>query len=195
MTQQRARTAGLRAFAIGAAALGILCGTTGSTRASLHQTAWGEVAAQHKLDPALLLAVALMETGKVGRHVATPQPYAIRTAQGSIFPESKHAAVAALNSTLAGMRPADLRTVDVGLMQINLGWQGHRIDRVEDLFEPARNLELGATILSEMIATAPGDLELGVGRYHAGFSDESRARQYGRAVLGIFRRLQRLTWE
>jgi len=45
-------------------------------------------------------------------------------------------------------------------------------------------------ILSEALATAPGDLELGIGRYHS--PNEARARDYGRTVLTIWRGLQQL---
>ena len=47
-----------------------------------------------------------------------------------------------------------------------------------------------ADILAEALATAPGDLELGIGRYHS--PTEARARSYGRTVLTIWQGLRRL---
>ena len=94
---------------------------------------------------------------------------------------------------LSSTDPLAAAAVDVGLMQVNLRWHGHRIASPEELLEPERNLEIAAGILSEALATAPGDLELGIGRYHS--PNEARARDYGRTVLTIWQGLQQLGGE
>ena len=85
-----------------------------------------------------------------------------------------------------------MRSIDVGLMQVNVRWQGHRVGKPEELLDPATNLRVGADILAESIGSAPGNLVLGIGRYHAGFQDEARAYRYGRRVLAVARQIRRL---
>jgi soluble lytic murein transglycosylase-like protein len=59
------------------------------------------------------------------------------------------------------------RSVDVGLLQINIRWHGHRVDDPKSLLDPVINLEIGAAILKEALASAPGDLTAGIGRYQS----------------------------
>ena len=81
--------------------------------------------------------------------------------------------------------------IDIGIMQVNLRWHGHRVADPLTLLEPDSNIRVAAAILREAIDSVPTDLELGVGRYHS--SDPSRARAYGRRVLGIYQGLARLS--
>ena len=151
----------------------------------LRDTAWAEAAAPYDdLDPALLYAIALMESGRPRAGGLAPWPWTLwLPGQGGVFLETREQALVALRAHLD-------TPVDIGLMQVNLRWHGHRVASPEDLLEPQRNLEIAAAILTEALATAPGDLELGIGRYHS--PDEARARAYGRTVLTIWRGLQQL---
>ena len=150
----------------------------------LRDTAWAEVADPYDLDPGLLYAIALMESGRPREGGLAPWPWTLwLPGRGGVFLETREQALSTLRAHSAG-------SVDVGLMQVNLRWHGHRIASPEALLEPERNLEIAAGILSEALATAPGDLELGIGRYHS--PDEARARDYGRTVLTIWRGLQQL---
>ncbi|MFN9588622.1 MAG: lytic transglycosylase domain-containing protein, partial [Pseudomonadaceae bacterium] len=79
--------------------------------------------------------------------------------------------------------------IDVGLGQINLGYQRHRYRQVCDVLDPYRNLALAAAILREQ--HSPGDnWLLAIGRYHrpAGGSPAARYRhsvsQHLARVLG-----------
>ena len=150
----------------------------------LRDTAWAEAAAPYDLDPALLYAIALMESGRPRAGGLAPWPWTLwLPGQGGVFLETREQA-------LSTLRASSSTAVDVGLMQVNLRANGHRVRNPEELLEPERNLEIAAVILSEALATAPGDLELGIGRYHS--PDEARARDYGRTVLTIWRGLQQL---
>ena len=147
-------------------------------------TAWAEAAAPHRLDPALLYAIALMESGRPRDGGLAPWPWTLwLPGRGGVFLASRDQALDTLQAN-SGM------PVDIGLMQVNLRWHGHRVGRPEELLEPRRNLEIAADILAEALATAPGDLELGIGRYHS--PTEARARSYGRTVLTIWQGLRRL---
>ena len=110
-------------------------------------TAWAEAAAPHRLDPALLYAIALMESGRPREGGLAPWPWTLwLPGQGGVFLETREQAL----STLRAHSDA---AVDVGLMQVNLRWHGHRIASPEALLEPERNLEIAAGILSEALAT------------------------------------------
>jgi soluble lytic murein transglycosylase-like protein len=80
--------------------------------------------------------------------------------------------------------------IDVGIMQINLHWHGHRVNDPAELLDPETNLLVGASVLATAIRSAPDDLALGIGRYHSW--QEKRARDYGKRVLAIVHNLQGL---
>jgi hypothetical protein len=147
----------------------------------LESTLWWQIAEQHQLDPYILYAVALVESAKANplNHV-TPWPWAINKSGKSIIPRSQQEARAILNKTLAEGR----RNIDVGLMQINLHWHGHRVGKPEQLLNPVRNLQIGALVLAEAIQSAPHDLVLGIGRYHS-WQNTKAAVSYGRRVLAV----------
>jgi hypothetical protein len=155
---------------------------------SLRDTAWWGVAEQRGLDPYILYAVALVESAKVTKRVAKPWPWALNRQGRPFIPAS----VAEAKAILGGSLAKGVRSIDVGLMQVNVRWQGHRVRQPEDLLDPATNLRVGADILAESIGSAPGNLVLGIGRYHAGFQDEARAYRYGRRVLSVARQIRRL---
>ncbi|MGE0147976.1 MAG: transglycosylase SLT domain-containing protein [Geminicoccaceae bacterium] len=150
----------------------------------MRDTAWAEAASPYDLDPSLLYAIALMESGRPRAGGLAPWPWTLwLPGQGGVYLDSREQA-------LVTLRAHSGTAVDVGLMQVNLRWHGHRVTSPEELLEPERNLAIAAVILSEALATAPGDLELGIGRYHS--PDETRARDYGRTVLTIWQRLRQL---
>lgn len=136
-----------------------------------------------------MFAVALYESRqRAGQGVIAPHPYAMySSATGSHFPATKQAAEAVLAEELR-----KTRVIDVCPMQINIRWNGHRVSRPADLLNLPTCLSVGASLLSAALASAPGDLELGVGRYHTwNVSREGDARQYGRNVIRIWQNLIR----
>jgi soluble lytic murein transglycosylase-like protein len=110
----------------------------------------------------------------------TPWPWAINKSGKSIIPASQQEARAILNKTLI----EGGRNIDVGLMQVNLYWHGHRVGKPEHLLNPVTNLQIGALVLAEAIQSAPHDLVLGIGRYHSWQNTEA-AVSYGRRVLAV----------
>ncbi|MEZ5936096.1 MAG: transglycosylase SLT domain-containing protein [Alphaproteobacteria bacterium] len=129
----------------------------------------------------MLQAIAFAESGRTDDHgLIEPWLWALNIEGRAFYPTSQEEAMALLSAHQD-------RSVDVGLLQINIRWHGHRVDDPNSLLDPATNLEIGAAILKEALASAPGDLTAGIGRYHS--SDPERSRSYARTVLAFYRYL------
>ncbi|MDX8126969.1 transglycosylase SLT domain-containing protein [Methylomonas sp. OY6] len=153
---------------------------------------WGKIAAEKGLDPFELYAVSLMESSKYSsNNTITPWPLAINAAGTAIFPRNRGDALNALACELE----KGITSIDVGLMQINIKWNGYRVSDIKSLFDPEVNLRVGADILAEAIRSEPHDKTLGLGRYHAGYGNEpdrlARAYAYGRRISLIANRLRK----
>ena len=151
------------------------------------QPSWRSIAHECGVAPTLLLAVSLMESGKRDNQTVSPWPYAFNTAGQSHFAPTHAAAVTYLRQAMRRYHP---NRIDVGLMQINLRWHGDKVSSAEALLDPVTNLRIGCDVLKAALASAPGDPELGIGRYHH-WRDERRSRRYGRRVQGIWSNLIR----
>jgi len=147
----------------------------------LQNTFWWQVANRNQLDPYILYAVALVESAKGrGENHISPWPWALNKAGKAIIPSTHQQARLILNKSLANGN----RNIDVGLMQINVRWQGHRVKQPEQLLNPITNLKIGAVVLAEAIQSVPNNLVLGIGRYHS-WQNVDAASAYGRKVLAI----------
>ena len=154
----------------------------------LQNTLWWQVANRHQLDPYVLYAVALIESAKGStKNQVTPWPWALNKSGKSIIPTSQQEARTLLTKTLTEGN----RNIDVGLMQINVHWQGHRVEKPEQLLNPVTNLKFGALVLAEAIQSVHNDLVLGIGRYHS-WQNVSAAVAYGRKVLAVAAQIRTL---
>jgi len=156
-----------------------------------HQTAsapgfpgpeWHRAAQKHGVDPLLLYAVAIQESGRqVGQGRIIPWPYALHFngSMVSFYAESRQEAELLLKLALP-----ITENVDVGLAQVN--WKSHKdkVKRPQDLLDPKINLDVAGRILAEALASTP-DPELGVGHYNSW--QDSKARLYGRRVIRLFK--------
>lgn len=158
---------------------------------NLEGTIFHHAAERYSLDPLLLYAVALAESASGrGNNRVAPWAWTLRTNNGAYYAATKKQAIAYLEKLLLS-ELNERKSIDVGLMQINLFWHGHRVEHPIDLLDPLNNITIGAEILSETIKSAPNDLELGIGRYHH-WSDEKRTRWYAKRVLSIYNNLTQL---
>jgi len=154
----------------------------------LRETAWWRVATERGIDPYILYSVALVESARVSKRLASPYPWSLNQLGKPIIPTSKNKAREILYDSINN----GIRSIDVGYMQVNVKWNGHRVSKPDDLLDPVRNIQVGADILSETINSAPGDLALGIGRYHAGWQDSNRAYNYGNRVISVARLIRSL---
>src|SRR5690349_4124918 len=93
--------------------LGFLsCWSRPVTALDLTGTAWAAAAAPHRLDPALLYAIALMESGRPRDGGLAPWPWTLwLPGQGGVFLASRDQALDTLQANIG-------TSVDVGLMQV-----------------------------------------------------------------------------
>lgn len=155
---------------------------------NLAGTHWERTAELHQLDPYLLYAIALVESSRVAEGRASPWPWALNRGGKSIYASSRNEAIEHLKAVIAHGES----NIDVGLMQVNYRWHFGRAGSLSSLIDPVQNVALGAEILSEAIASVPGNLALGVGRYHA-WQNKEEALQYGNRVLKLSSRLRHQT--
>lgn len=65
------------------------------------------------------------------------------------------------------IRKLDVRSVDIGLMQINWKFHGRHFDSIQALFDPATNLDYAARYLKTLLKEHGGDVEKAVAHYHS----------------------------
>ncbi len=152
----------------------------GEAAVDLGGTVWAEAAAHAGLvDPWVVYSIALYESGVVdetGR--MTVYPWTLAYGGRGVRLRTRAAAERCLADATS------TTNVDVGLMGVN--WAAHhwRVERAADLLEPELNVRVGAEILRVAMTSAPGDLVLGLGRYHSW--TEWRARRYAASVWSLY---------
>ncbi|MGI9302991.1 MAG: lytic transglycosylase domain-containing protein [Gammaproteobacteria bacterium] len=151
------------------------------------ETIWERVGRAHDIDPLLLYAVALQESRAMfADGAARPWPWTLRS---PLIGGQHYASREVAAAQLAMLAPNGRRVnVDIGLMQVNWYWNGHRVDAPTDLLDPVRNVEVAARILREAIDEQGGDLREGIARYHS--RKRSRGLAYADSVLTILSRLR-----
>lgn len=96
----------------------------------------------------LVQAVALAESGRwldeLGRTRAWP--WTVTSGPDSYFLPSKEAALEKVRELQAAGRT----NIDVGCMQVNLGWHGDAFDSLDEAIDPATNVAYGARFLKDL---------------------------------------------
>jgi len=162
-----------------------LASGSAASAVDLSGSVWEQAADPHEIDPSLLYSVAIIESRTLSptdTGYLHPWPYALNVDGRGEFFQSMDEAVKRLR-TVQQKRPE--ANIDVGPMQISLQWHRHRVQSADSLLNLDTAARVGAAILAEAMASAPNDLELGVGRYHH-WRDDSRARRYGARVLAVY---------
>ncbi len=130
------------------------------------------------LPPGLLLAIALVETGRgdlrSGRFEPWPWSWNAE-GEGHVEP-TREAAVAAVSGLLARGQ----RSVDIGCMQVNLLYHPEAFRSVAEGFDPATNTRYAVRFLQELRART-GNWADSIAQYHSG--DPERGAGYQRRVV------------
>ena len=147
------------------------------------QSLWSEIGKASGVDPLLLYSIALVESKALypdGR--VAPTPWLFRVNDHLVRGERRDVQMAMAEASQFGSA-----VQDVGIMQVY--YPMHR-DAVRDpltLLNPRTNITVAAKILRDGMRRTR-DPVLGVGYYHS--RTPTLARDYGTAVLTVYRRLQ-----
>ncbi|WOY02053.1 transglycosylase SLT domain-containing protein [Dickeya fangzhongdai] len=121
------------------------------------------VAYSHQVPPESLYAVALQESSRKLPHGFRPWPWSLNVAGRSYQYETRLEAWQALQRFL---KTTPHKNIDIGLGQVNWGWNGSRFANSWDAFEPYTNLNVAARILRECYERQPGSWLQAAGCYH-----------------------------
>ena len=154
---------------------------------SLKDTVFERVGSEKNLDPVLLYALACIESAVASeaKGFVRPYPWTLRTSSGPFYGKTKAEAVAELTRLLTRYKK---RSVDIGMMQINSRWHGHRVKTLTDLLDPYTNLSVAADILNECLARFPNSAFQAIGAYHS--SDSRKAARYAKHVARLYSQLK-----
>ena len=137
--------------------------------------------------PWFLYGIALQESNMLFGHRALPFPWTLNVkGQGKRYKSYDEALFALKDFVSRG-----LTSVDIGCMQVNWRWNGHRLQTLERALDPYSNIDAGAQILRAEYA-ATGDWFKTAMRYHAGVitpANQQRATGY---ASDVFKRLERM---
>lgn len=131
--------------------------------------------------PVLLYAVALQESRMLHNGHARPDPLVIRKGADVYRHSDYQSAAQHLEELVSDGDEQTLRSIDVGILQVNLFWHGSKVEEFVDLLVPANNIWVGSQILHDAMRSSAKDTTIGVGRYHSW--TEHRAFDYGSSVV------------
>jgi soluble lytic murein transglycosylase-like protein len=123
----------------------------------------------------VLYAVGLTETGRGD----SLRPYALNIEGKSVYDIGKSDALRRFQEA----RLAGARMIDVGCMQINHHFHASSFASVEEMLDPAKNVDYAARFLQQLKARE-GSWTLAVARYHAGPNNDPAQKRYVCRVIG-----------
>ncbi|MCK9749749.1 transglycosylase SLT domain-containing protein [Pseudomonas syringae pv. syringae] len=146
------------------AGLAPLCFALTSHAAELPPPAYQLAAHAANIPSEVLYSLALQESGTPLRGQLVPWPWTLNVAGASYRFATRADACTALIIALAQAGP---KRVDVGLGQVNMGWNGQRFKSSNpcEALNPYKNLDVAAQMLAELRALG-GDWITVAGRYH-----------------------------
>ncbi len=122
-----------------------------------------QVAMQERVPAEALYSLALTESSKKLPHGIRPWPWTLNVAGKGYRYATRQQAYQAL---LKFMRRYPLKRIDVGIAQVNLGWNGQHFRSTWEAFDPYINLHAAARILRACYDKKPGSWIAAAGCYH-----------------------------
>lgn len=122
-----------------------------------------EIAAEARVPAELLYSLALAESSRRLKSGVHPWPWTINIAGKGYRYNTREEAWQAL---LQFIHKVPLKRIDVGITQVNLGWNGHLFPSFYDAFDPSTNLRVAAHILRSCYETSLGSWIKAAGCYH-----------------------------
>ncbi|EIL8892947.1 transglycosylase SLT domain-containing protein [Salmonella enterica] len=121
------------------------------------------VASESRVPAEALYSVSLAETSRKLPHGERPWPWTLNVAGKGYRYNTRQEAYDAL---LSFMRRYPLKRIDVGIAQVNLGWNGRYFSSYYEALEPYTNLRVAARILKSCYDNNPGSWIQAAGCYH-----------------------------
>jgi hypothetical protein len=120
----------------------------------------------------LVHAVALAESGRwlAEERATRPWPWTVTSGSDSFYLPSKSAAMRKIHE----LRTEGRSNIDVGCMQVNLGYHGHAFASVAEALEPASNVAYAARFLRQLQEETQS-WERATARYHSRHPARGRA--------------------
>jgi len=146
--------------------------------------AYHQIAAAARVPAESLYSLALTESSRRLPYGERPWPWTINVAGKGYRFETREAAWQAL---LQFVRKYPLKRIDVGIAQVNLGWNGQRFMSTWEALDPYVNLNAAAAILRECWDRKPGSWLDTAGCYHhpAGGAPAARYRAFVKSKLAM----------
>jgi len=156
---------------------------SGKISASESHSIFDQVGKSFGVSPTVLYGIALQESRVPG--TKTPWPWTANiNGKGHWFINKESAKQAIENAINSG-----IKNVDIGLMQVNWRWHGHRFNNVEQALDPRVNLAVAASILKQFKSDP---VFIAIGRYHCPGNNISCKQRAHRYALRVVKRLKNL---
>ncbi len=123
----------------------------------------------HGVPIGMLYAVGLTETGRAG----SLQPYALNVEGKAFYGLSLSDALRRFKAARRG----GAKLIDLGCMQINHYFHHTHFSSVQEMLDPAKNVDYAARFLKQLRARE-GTWTLAVARYHAGPNNHPAQKRY-----------------
>jgi soluble lytic murein transglycosylase-like protein len=131
-------------------------------------------AIRHRIPLSVLYAVGLTETGRSGALT----PYSLNIDGLSVTAANLQDGIRRFEIA----RREGAKLIDIGCMQINHRYHAMNFASLEDMFDPAKNVEYAAGFL-EMLKSQEGSWTMAVARYNAGPNNDAGQKKYICAVI------------
>ncbi len=126
-------------------------------------------AQRHGIPVGILYSIGLTETGRKG----SLQPYALNVSGKAYFPTSKAKARLVFEKAKA----SGDKLIDLGCMQINHHYHAQHFSSVDEMLDPAKNVEYAALFLRQLKKRYQ-TWTMAVARYHAGPNNDPAQKKY-----------------
>ncbi len=143
---------------------------------------------KEQIRPYILSTIAMVESGKVDDKSVLgmyPWPWTVMADGKGRFFNTKAEAVAEVKK----LRQSGKNNIDVGCMQLNVGYHGDKFKSLEDMFDPDKNVAYAAGFLKKLYSETGfwGDAAT---RYHS--KTASKAERYEIKLADAFSRIKKL---
>ncbi len=147
-----------------------------------------QIAYENNIPSSILYGIALAESGKMLRTKKfRPWPWTLNVAG---IPRRYSSRKAALNGLLFYLQQG-IRSIDIGIMQVNWKYHHKKLGTPWQALEPFNNTRTGAKILNAQYKKT-GNWKIAIGRYHSPGQKPAqiiRAKNYAKRVMKQMRRL------